>query len=118
VLDAIHLVKSVSYERERDPHSLAILVQNELRPTLAWYLREFKHVTYTTTPGPAPKTPVVLTPAPKDALPLGGYVGQRLRLTSTWSPAGLSLPDLLKWYFFRSPSGALQNTDFILYLSR
>ena len=88
VLDAVRLVKSLSYERERDPYSLAILIQNELRPTLAWYLREFKNVTYTSTPGPAPKTPVILTPAPKDAPPLGGYVGQRLRLSSTWSPAG------------------------------
>ncbi|HID86408.1 MAG TPA: TIGR03663 family protein [Anaerolineae bacterium] len=118
VVRMVESLKRLSLDREGDPHTMAITAEAGLEPLLAWYLRDFGHVAFQTRIASPPGTPAVIVSAEGEPPPLGDYVGQRFRLQSFWSLAGLRGWDLARWFFYRQTSNPARSDDVILYVSR
>ncbi len=114
----VNLMHSIAYQRERDPNTTAVTVEAGLMPALGWYLRDFESVTAAQTVGVGGQVPLLLVGARPDKAAQSGYIGQRFRVGTNWTPAGLSGVDLLRWYFLRSAPQPPQSVDAILYVTR
>ena len=78
-----------------------------------WYLRDFPNafpVGDVTELAPATPSAIVTRPLPTAEFP-EGYVGQRFRLTESWSDAGLSLRERLAWLVYRQPVGSEESVE-------
>jgi uncharacterized protein (TIGR03663 family) len=115
VVEQMH---DLSYQRERDPDTLAVTVEAGLVPALGWYLRDFESVTVVQSIGPGVQTPLVLVSARPETAAQPGYVGQGFWLSTTWTPAGLGGSGLWRWVFFRDAPQPPQPEDVILYVKR
>jgi hypothetical protein len=124
----VELMHALSYQRERDPNTMAITVEARLTPVLGWYLRDFEAVTVVNSVGqpfqaasvgPGVQTPLLLVSARAEVAAQPGYVGQRFRLGTYWGEGGEGAKGgLLRWYLFRDAPHSPQPEDAILYVKR
>jgi hypothetical protein len=116
-------VEAASWNRTRDPHSLAVRVDPSLGPVLGWSLRQQRHLTWGPARG-AIADEVVIRPAVAGADEGFGpepYVG------ATYAPVGRWIPDfrpadpdasaphstaraLARWYFHRSGDSGVDSS--------
>jgi len=114
VVEMVRTIENISSAREGDKHSIAIAVDESLQPTLAWYLRDFEKVGFSSAIGPY--GPIVIVPAEGDQPPLGGYIGQRFRLRSLWGLEGLRGASLVRWLFYREATTLVRYDEVILWM--
>ena len=113
VVEMVRAIERVSSDREGDRHSIAIAVDESLEPTLAWYLRGFEEVGFSSAIGPY--APIVIVPAEGEHPPLGGYIGQRFRLRASWGLDGLRGASLVRWFLYREATTPVRYDEVILY---
>jgi uncharacterized protein (TIGR03663 family) len=99
VRNLVGTIEDFSNQEEGDRHSVDITVQGEQDNIMAWYLRDFGDLVFTSGSASSP-TPVVITPL-AEPLSLPGYRGARFRMQSAWHPEDLPGHELVNWYLFR-----------------
>jgi uncharacterized protein (TIGR03663 family) len=99
VRNLVGTIEDFSNQQEGDRHSVDITVQGEQDSILAWYLRDFGDLVFTSGSASSP-TPVVITPL-AEPLSLTGYRGARFRVQSAWHTQDLPGHELVNWYLFR-----------------
>jgi uncharacterized protein (TIGR03663 family) len=115
VRNLVTAVEEYSNQQERDQHSVDITVQGEQDPILAWYLRDFTDLVFTSGSTSSP-TPVVLTPL-EEPLTLPEYRGARFRLQSAWQPEDLPGHELARWYLFRETLHRPAHRDIVMWVA-
>jgi hypothetical protein len=110
-------LEELSRNRAGDAHTLAVTVDAETGPVVAWYLREFgQQVVVEGLAGP-PETMAAVTLARRD-LPIGEtYRGQGYVLRSHWLPWGLWGADLVQWLFFTEGSLPVVDQEVVLWVA-
>ena len=106
-------VRLLSSRQIGDSYLLDMAYDELLDPWLGWYLRDFPNafpVSDVHELEPALPVVVITRPLLETEYP-EGYVGQRFRLTETWSDAGLSLRERIAWFVYRRPAGAEDATE-------
>ncbi len=82
-----------------------------------WYLRLFDQVQVTMSPISTANPDAVITSLTEDpAVPLPGATGAPFVVTNRWTPAGLSGPDLVRWWLYAeadTPPESVQNIAWI-----
>ena len=99
VRNLVSAIEDFSNQRERDRHSVDITVTGGEDTLLAWYLRDFRHLSFVSG-SPLSLTPVVITPS-REAQSLPNYRGARFRVQSSWTGGDLPAHDLANWFLFR-----------------
>jgi uncharacterized protein (TIGR03663 family) len=119
IFDLLETLERVSSKETGDPKTVPVAVHRGAGPALAWYLRDFDHVTFVDQLSPLIDTPVVIAPAEEQEPTLGAqYSGQDFVLTSSWKPQGLSWSDLLEWLFYRRVHTPVQTDSVILWVKQ
>ncbi len=113
--NVVRTVEDISNQRERERHSIDITVTGGENPLLAWYLRDFDDLTFSSD-SPSPLTPVVITPL-DEPLPLPDYRGARFRLQSSWRAEGLPLHSRLGWYLYRESLTPPMHYDMVVWVA-
>ena len=97
-----------------------IVVDPALQLPLAWYLREYRNVSYVRLTA-TPKAPLVLVAQENEAAVktlLGGYAAQRYRLQSVWTPAAWPGIDWVRWLLYREAPASPGGMEALLYVKR
>jgi hypothetical protein len=85
---------------------------------LAWYLRDYRKVTWSALAAPA-SAAIVILPS-EDARSqgefLGSYLGRRYRLASYWQDTILPDASIWGWLSNRTALGAVKATEVIMYM--
>lgn len=100
--------------------NIEIAMEPGLRYPLAWYLREYRRLTFSDVSAP-PKTPVVIVSQARDKAAqayLDGYRGQRYRLRTDWNLAVTPGASLWRWLANRIPLAPAVGEDIMVYLKR
>ncbi len=108
-----HNLSLASWAETRDPDALETYVAPELRPQLAWPLRQREALVWQT-PSEGASPGALVLPGVTDRLALGSgtYRGTRYAIVGRWQPQLDTLQNFLRWYLQRrSPSGASQAGD-------
>jgi hypothetical protein len=116
--DIRNLVKTIedtSNQRERERHSIDMTVTAEESPLLAWYLRDFASLTFSSDSSKL-LTPVVI--APLDEPPaLLDYRGARFRLQSSWRAESMPTHALVGWYLYREALSPPLHYDIMMWVA-
>jgi len=97
-----------------------IVVDPALQRPLAWYLREYRNVTYVRLTA-TPKAPLVLVAQENEATAkplLAGYAAQRYRLQSVWTAAALPGTDWVRWLLYREAPASPGGLEALLYVKQ
>jgi uncharacterized protein (TIGR03663 family) len=97
-----------------------IVVDPALQLPLAWYLREYRNVTYVRLTA-TPKAPLVLVAQENEATAkplLAGYAAQRYRLQAVWTPAALQGIDWARWLLYREAPASPGGLEALLYVKQ
>jgi uncharacterized protein (TIGR03663 family) len=114
VRNLVTAIEDFSNQRERDRHSVDITVTGGEDPLLAWYLRDFRHLSFVSG-SPLSPTPVVITPS-REAQFLPSYRGARFRVQSSWIGGDLPAHDLANWFLFGESLYPLTHRDVVLWV--
>jgi hypothetical protein len=97
-----------------------IVVDPALQLPLAWYLREYRNVTYVRLTA-TPKVPLVLVAQENEAAAkplLGGYAAQRYRLQAVWTPVAWQGIDWVRWLLYREAPASPGGLEVFLYVKQ
>ncbi len=111
-------LETLSETRVNDAHALAVTVETQAGPVVAWYLRDFKKQTAVDSlanqPAP-PDTPAAVTLAAQD-LPIGEtFRGQSFPLRANWQPWGLDGRQWLRWFLFSEAQQPVVDQEVVLW---
>jgi uncharacterized protein (TIGR03663 family) len=119
MVDLVTTLEQVSSHQDRDPHTIAVTVEEAIGPVLAWHLREFKNTRFVEQLSPSVEAPVVITPAEEEEPTLGGsYVGQRFALQATWNPQGLTWTERVRWLLYREAPTPVKSRGVVLWVKQ
>jgi len=104
-------VLETSSRRAGDSHLLDIEYDALLDPWVGWATRDMIAAQKVDGISPTSDAAMLLTPARGTEDWPVGYVGQRFRVTGTFSHQGLTTRERLKWFFYRDPVGEVLSTD-------
>ncbi|MDH4207387.1 MAG: TIGR03663 family protein [Anaerolineae bacterium] len=108
-------LEDLSNQQEGQRHTIDIAVTGGEDPLLAWYLKDFKDLSFVSEVSSAPPR-VVITPFPaSENLP--NYTGARYRLQSSWRGEGLMGHDLVNWYLFRESLQPPTHTEVVMWVA-
>lgn len=117
VRELVERVEALSLDRTGDLHTLRLTVEKDTGPVVAWYLREFKHITVVENLSGPPITSTAVTLARQD-LPIGEtYRGRGFPLRSHWWPWGLWNQPLVRWLLFSEGSQPVVDQEVVLWIS-
>ncbi len=112
-------LQGIALDRYGAAQTQPVAVDASLTPTLSWYLRYFPRVDVRNNAAGsgvpqilavAPNTPQVQTPT--------GYVGQRARFETDWTPSGMGIRDWLRWVLYRNAPAAPPSVDWMIWFSK
>jgi uncharacterized protein (TIGR03663 family) len=110
-------MEELSRNQAGDAHTLAVTVEADTGPVVAWYLREFGQQTVVEELAGPPETMAAVTLARGD-LPIGEtYRGQGYELRSHWLPWGLWGADLVQWLLFTEGSRPVVDQKVVLWVA-
>ncbi|MFN2227562.1 MAG: hypothetical protein ACK2UY_14665, partial [Anaerolineae bacterium] len=110
-------LEELSLDRSGDAHTLPVTVDAATGPVMAWYLREFEHLTVVEGLSRPPDTLAAVTLAAAD-LPIGEiFRGQGRPLRWHWTPWGLWGQDLVRWLLFGEGSLPIVDQEVVLWVS-
>ncbi|MFQ5410072.1 MAG: hypothetical protein ACE5FI_16815, partial [Anaerolineales bacterium] len=99
-------VEAISLRHVGDVHDVGITVQGDRNGALGWYLREFTHVVWVDSLGPAVNTPVIITPEFVTNPALGSsYLGESFAFVSRWDGRRQHPAAFVGYALFRAAPG-------------
>jgi uncharacterized protein (TIGR03663 family) len=108
--------EALSLDKAGDAHTLAITVDAEAGPVVAWYLREFGNQTVVEGLSTPPDTVAAITLAAED-LPIGEtFRGQGFPLRTHWLPWGRWGQPLIRWLLFTEGDLPIVDQEVVLWV--
>lgn len=92
---------ALSWSRTGYGTELAVAVERDAGPNVAWYLRDMPNVTEVTHLAGELTAPGLISAGTDLELSVGEYVGQDYVVTETWRPQFDSIGGLLRWLLYR-----------------
>lgn len=109
-------LEALSLARAGDAHTLPVTVAADTGPVVAWYLRDFDHLSLVENLTAPPDTVAAVTLAARD-LPIGEtFQGQGFPLRAHWSPWGLWGQDLVRWLLFTDAGLPTVDQEIVLWV--
>lgn len=115
VRNLIRALENLSNQQEGQRQTIDIAVTGGEDPLLAWYLKDFRDLSFVSELSSSPAT-VVITPFPASEY-LPDYRGARYRLQSSWRGEGLTGHDLVNWYLFRESLQPPTHTEVVMWVA-
>jgi uncharacterized protein (TIGR03663 family) len=113
----VERVEALSLDESGDHHTLSLTVDAGTGPVVAWYLRDFRHLTVVDGLSTPPSTTAAVTLAMQD-LPIGEtFRGRGFPLRSHWSPWGLWRQTFVRWLLFTEGSQPTVDQEVVLWVS-
>lgn len=113
----IRVLEEASRQRVGIANELPVTVQQTSDDVLAWYLRDFIHVTFTDQLGAQVTTPAVITLESEQAPALGGaYTGTDFVLRTRLVPERPNETDWIRWLAIRSGMLAQPDVRVVLWI--
>ena len=111
ILNVTPFLADMSGRLTRDARVMPILVENRLKPVLAWYTRGFSNVHFANSAPNSPEERAVVVLASEGGEGPSQYVGQRFRLYEESHTQDLGWGDWAKWLLRRYKIGTMTSTD-------
>lgn len=115
VRNLVQAIEDFSNQREHQRHSVDITVAGGEDPLLAWYLREFRDLSFASG-SPWPPARVIITPF-EERPSLPDYRGARFRLQSAWRAGDLPAHDLANWYLSRESLSPPTHREVVMWVA-
>jgi hypothetical protein len=117
VRQLVKQLETLSVNKAGDRHTLSLTVDDATGPVIAWYLREFQHVTAVDGLSAPPDTIAAVTLALQGP-PIGEtFRGRGFPLQTRWSPWGLSGQSLIRWLLFTEGSLPIVDQEAVLWVA-
>ncbi len=110
-------VEKLSWDQAGDVHTLPITVSADTGPVVAWYLRDWKNLSFVQSLAEPPDTVAAVTLAAQD-LPIGEtFRGQGYPLRTHWLPWGMWGQDLIRWLLFTEGTLPIVDQKVVLWVA-
>jgi uncharacterized protein (TIGR03663 family) len=117
VRELVRQMEALSLSKSGDSHTLPVTVDDATGPAIAWYLREFQHVTMVDGLSTPPDTVAAVTLVMQDP-PIGEtFRGRGFPLRTRWAPWGLGGQGLVQWLFFTSGPLPIVDEEVVLWVA-
>ncbi|MHB1295789.1 MAG: hypothetical protein ACYC4R_12425 [Anaerolineae bacterium] len=105
VRDLEALAEQISSRQVGDPRLLDVDYEEALEPLAAWHLRDYSQARAVSAIDAGLGRTALLAAVRAEADWPAGYVAQRFRWREYWPAQYLSLPERIRWFLYRYPSG-------------
>jgi uncharacterized protein (TIGR03663 family) len=117
VRELVRQLETLSVNKAGDRHTLPLTVDEATGPALAWYLREFEHVTTVDGLSTPPETLAAVTLVMENP-PIGEtFRGRGFPLRTRWAPWGLGGQRLVKWLLFTDGPLPIVDEEVVLWVA-
>jgi uncharacterized protein (TIGR03663 family) len=117
VRSLVAAAEALSRDKAGDAHALAITVDEDAGPVLAWYLRDFKDQRLVEDLSAPPDTLAAVTMAAQD-LPIGEtFRGRAFPLRTHWTPWGRWGQELVRWWLFTEGDLPIVDQEVVLWIA-
>ncbi|MFN8471925.1 MAG: TIGR03663 family protein [Anaerolineae bacterium] len=119
VVRVVDDLQGVALDRFGAAQTQPVAVDASLTPTLLWYLRYFPNVDARNNAATSGVSQILAAaPTTPQVQPPQGYVGQRARFETNWTPSGMGPREWLRWFFYRDAGGAPPQVDWMIWFSK
>ena len=117
ILNMAPFLEAMSSRHALDRHVLPLLIDERLKPVVAWYARSFYRASFAYGMPGAPDERILVVLDDSQEGP-AQYMGQRFRLVGHPQVAGLGWGDWAKWYLRRFEIGSIDYTKVVVWVKR